>query len=173
MVEKKLYTRLEICNTLEKGNIETAKAMINYVGKIGSNQYKTLPDRPSNKISYPLPRDIVSRSLGRMDVVILPVLVNVLEGGDITKIQEVIDAIGFLVFYNPSVAKLEYLDKLIDIMRVYRSNDIILWKCITCLSAFPYEKAQNILLCISKDSTIDLFSKEANRSLKLINQKVL
>ncbi|MGL6297726.1 MAG: hypothetical protein ACRC1M_01025 [Methanobacteriaceae archaeon] len=103
VTEKALYTRLEICNFLETGNKTTAKIMINYLGKIGNNQYKTIPNKVSKKNSYPLPRDIIARTLGKMDSnssSILDILFCVLNSNNKSRISEVLDAIGFLIFYN-------------------------------------------------------------------------
>lgn len=66
-IEKSLYTKIEICNALEKGSEKTARQMVQYLGCIGNNQHRWLPDRISKKISYPLPRDIIARSLGKMN----------------------------------------------------------------------------------------------------------
>ena len=37
--EKCLYTRLAICETLEKGTAESAEIMLPWLGRIGNNQY--------------------------------------------------------------------------------------------------------------------------------------
>ncbi|MCC0704505.1 hypothetical protein IC213_15705 [Clostridioides sp. ES-S-0049-02] len=63
--------------------------------------------------SYPLARDIITRSLARMNVEILPVLFDVLESDDRIKISEVIDAIGFMIFYNQEVASEYYFKKIV------------------------------------------------------------
>lgn len=70
--EKCLYTRLAICETLEKGTEETAEKMLPWLGRIGKNQYKALPDKVSAKKSFPLPRDLIARSLARMDMAVFP-----------------------------------------------------------------------------------------------------
>lgn len=41
--EKKLYTKIELCDALSKGDVESAKIMVEYLGKIGNNQHKVLP----------------------------------------------------------------------------------------------------------------------------------
>ena len=64
-----------------------------YLAKIGKNQYKELPSEPSRKKSYPLPRDIIARTLAKMDTSIMPFLMKVLKEDDLSKISEVIDAI--------------------------------------------------------------------------------
>lgn len=172
-VEKKLYTKIEICKVLEKGNIKTAEQMVKYLGKIGKNQYKYLPEKVSMKKSYPLPRDIIARTLGKMDIEVLPTLFNVLKGDDIQKISEVIDAIGFLLFYNPTYDS-EYSFKLIiDVLNRYSENRLITWKCVTCLSSFKKEESFNILKQILRKHKNDIIIEEAKRSIRLIESNLL
>ena len=40
--------------------------MVEYLGQIGNNQHKVLPTNGFNKKSYPLPRDIIARTLAHM-----------------------------------------------------------------------------------------------------------
>jgi hypothetical protein len=37
--EKKLYTKIELCNALSKASVDSAKIMVNYLDIIGNNQY--------------------------------------------------------------------------------------------------------------------------------------
>lgn len=92
--EKKLYTKIELCNALLKASVDSAKTMVNYWGFIGNNQYKELPDKEFNKKSYPLPRDIIARTLAHMGVDVLPELTKILKTDNINAIREVIDSIG-------------------------------------------------------------------------------
>ena len=116
--EKKLYTRIEMGAALERGGEVTAQQMVFYIGKIGKNQHKKLPDRPSKKISFPLARDFITRSLARMDIRVMPVLINVLDSQDEEKIAEILDAIGYMAFYNIHAAKLEYTEKVLDTISI-------------------------------------------------------
>lgn len=106
-IEKCLYTKIAICVSLERGNLKTAELMTEYLSKIGNNQYKALPNKVSAKKSFPLPRDIVARSLGKMDVSVFPALMAVLDEHDRAKICEVLDDIGYMVFYHPALATTE------------------------------------------------------------------
>lgn len=54
-VEKCLYTRLAICETLEKGDAGTARKMVPYLGKIVNNQHRCLPEKVS---AFPLNESI-------------------------------------------------------------------------------------------------------------------
>lgn len=66
----------ELCDALSKGDDQSAKIMIEYLGKIGNNQHTT---NGFNKKSYPLQRDIIARTLGQMKEEISPVLMDVLK----------------------------------------------------------------------------------------------
>lgn len=165
--EKKLYTRLELCKALEKGNQVTAKMMTEYLGKIGTNQHKELPQRSSLKKSYPLARDLMARSLGKMSPEIMPVLIEVLESHDEEKIAEVIDAIGYLLFYNKSIVTTYYMQKIFDVMEQYTDKEIIVWKCITCLSCFSFGENIKYLNDIIKKNKNSLLVEEAKRALRI------
>lgn len=170
-VEKSLYTKIEICSALEKGNADTAKYMIEYLGIIGNNQHKCLPERVSKKKSYPLARDIIARSLARMNVEILPVLFDVLESDDRIKISEVIDAIGFMIFYNQDVASNYYFEKIVDVMEKYSEDDLIIWKCVMCLSSFKTQESIDTLKQVLYSDKDDLIKNEADCSLSKIRKE--
>lgn len=168
-VEKCLYTKIEICNALEKGSIKTAEQMIHYLGRIGKNQHISLPEKVSKKKSYPLPRDIVARSLGRMDCRILPTLFNVLNSNNQEKISEVIDAIGFLLFYNPNYANEHFFKAIISTLNKYSENNLITWKCVVCLSSFKIQDSIEALNQILNSNKNALIKCEAKRSLNFIS----
>ncbi|MCK4260137.1 MAG: hypothetical protein KAX49_14255 [Halanaerobiales bacterium] len=167
-VEKCLYTKIEICKALEKGGIETAEQMIQYLGCIGKNQHLCLPKRSSKKSSYPLPRDIIARSLGKMNVEILPVLFNILNGTNQEKISEVIDAIGFMLFYNQDYTNEHFFKSIISILNKYSGNDIIVWKCVVCLSSFRTQGSIEVLNQVLNSNKNDIIKCEAKRSLRII-----
>ncbi|MFL0250015.1 hypothetical protein ACJDT4_06235 [Clostridium neuense] len=167
-VEKSLYTKLEICSVLEKGNAIAAKLMVEYLGKIGSNQYKKLPDRVSKKVSYPLPRDIIARSLARMDKSIFEVLMGVLNLQEKYKIYEVLDAIGFMIFYNRELASLKVFESILGFLKDYSDDYIIVWKSVMCLSAFSYKENIDALEEIKRTYVNHIIKAEAERSIKLI-----
>lgn len=168
--EKCLYTKLAICEALEKTGVLGAVQMIEYLGRIGSNQHKRLPQKVSDKKSFPLPRDIIARALGRMDIAILPLLLDVLNGDDIVKNSEVLDAISFMVFYNSALATQEHADFIISVMDRHKDNELIVWKCLLCLSAFPLEKVKRLLSRYTEMQTI--LGAEARRSLRILREKM-
>lgn len=168
-IEKCLYTRIAICETLEKGDCSTAMQMTKYLGKIGKNQHKEVPDKVSDKKSFPLPRDITARSLGKMRADTFPVLLEVLKERETAKIQEVLDAIGFMVFYNPALATCENIRPVLALLESYADNPLIEWKVILCLSSFPITESKTVLLQYAgKEGTLGL---EAQRSLNIIEMR--
>lgn len=167
--EKALYTRLAIADLLVKGDRATAKEMTHFLGGVGQNQYRSLPNKVSKKTSFPLPRDFIARSLGKMDQSVMPDLMAILETDDGIKIREVLDGIGFLVFYHQELATKEAVEKVISLCQTFKNDQIIHWKVILCLSAFPIEESKAYLLdCLDYQ---DVRSLEADRSLRLIREK--
>lgn len=164
--EKSLYTKIEICSALQKGKEETAKLLIPHLGKIGNNQYKRLPNRTFRKKSYPLPRDIVARTLAKMDILIYPLLYQELSVDEEYILSELIDAIGFMTYYNKELVSEKRFHKLLNTYDT--ENKLIQWKLITCFSAFPIKESKATLLDIVKENNHSLFVKEANRSLTVI-----
>lgn len=170
-IEKSLYTKIELCAALEKGNIQTARRMTKYLGKIGTNHYKELPLSVSKKVSYPLPRDIIARTLARMDSSVLPALLEVLDTGEEARISEVIDAMGFMIFYHPDLSTIQNLNIIKALMDRYRTNEIIYWKAVTCLSSFPLQESLNILEVIASDDKRRVMREEAVRAKELVIRK--
>lgn len=163
--EKKLYTKLEICDVLSKTGGEGTKVMVNYLGVIGNNQYKELPDKEFNKKSYPLPRDIIARTLAHMDVEILPELIKVLDSNNIVAIREIIDSIGFICFYNYIANKDFVLEKLLECFEKYKDDEIIRWKVVRAMSSFKAERVLDILKTVENEDDKEIIRKEAKRSM--------
>ncbi|WP_041137939.1 hypothetical protein [Beduini massiliensis] len=164
--EKSLYTRIAICEKLQTGNALTASLMVKELGKIGHNQYHALPKRGSAKKSYPLPRDLIARCLGKMDTAVFPILLEVLNTDDLSRISEVLDAIGFMVFYHPFLVTKENAKKVYSIFERYQNHPLLIWKGLTCLSAFPTKETNRILQ--SYVALPGILGLEAQRSLKLL-----
>lgn len=162
-----LYTKIAICNALAKGGIATAEKMTEYLGEFGNNQYQCPPKRVSLKKSYPLPRDIIARTLGKMAPEVFPAIQKVLVSEDEAKISEALDAAGYLVFYHQKLANFGNAGSIFFVVEEYGENQLILWKALQCLSAFPLEQSRRILekFCFCEG----ILGKEARRSLGLIN----
>ena len=170
IIERCLYTKIAICETLQCGNKETAITMTRYLGEIGNNQHQTLPKSVSAKKSYPLPRDIIARTLAKMDTHIFPVLCAVLETKEKKKIREVLDAIGFMTLYHQDLATQHNAEKIISVIDTYQEDAVIVWKAIMCLSAFPLPDCMQILQTYAKRK--DICGEEARRSLMIIQSRV-
>lgn len=166
--EKHLYTKIAICECLEKGDQKTAKCMCEYLGKIGKNQHRKLPDNVSKKKSYPLPRDIIARSLGKMNPSVFPVLLAELDHDHTYRNRELIDAIGFMVFYHPELVNDETAQKLITLL-IQTTDEVLIWKILLCFSAFPLAQIEEILR--SYMQTKGVLADEAMRSLHLIKER--
>ncbi|MEI0701940.1 hypothetical protein [Brachyspira intermedia] len=169
--EKSLYTKIAICETLQHGNIDTAEKMTEYLGIIGNNQYKKLPKKISSKKSYPLPRDIIARTLSKMDISIVPALIKILKSNNLIKIYEAIDAFGYICFYNKTLQNEKNLEYIIKLINKYKDDKLLVWKCITCLSAFNLDKSKEILNTFINEDNKDILSLEAKRSLSILNKK--
>ena len=167
--EKCLYTRLAICEALEKGTAETAKIMLPWLGRIGNNQYKALPYKVSAKKSFPLPRDLIARSLARMDAAVFPLLLQLFNTGSEQQISEALDAAGFMAFYHPALADGENAERILRLLHSHSGSEIIVWKVLLCLSAFPVPEAVRVLEGYAVRD--DIFGKEAQRSLHLVERK--
>ena len=61
--EKKLYTKIAITETLASFGGVSLPFLIPLLGKIGKNQYRTIPEKEFKKFNYPLPRDIIARTI--------------------------------------------------------------------------------------------------------------
>ncbi|MGL4742018.1 MAG: hypothetical protein ACRC41_14665 [Sarcina sp.] len=166
--EQALYTRLEICRFLEKGDLQVASTLVTHLGKIGNNKHKVLPITVSKKKSYPLPRDIVARILGKMSPEILPVLLDTLHSNEREIVSECFDAIGYLLFYNQEYASEACFRKVIKMMHKWKNDEIILWKSIICLSSFRFNESIRILEYIVEHNEKSIIKDEAIRSLGII-----
>lgn len=166
--EKSLYTKIEICKYLKKYN--NCDLMIKYLGIIGNNQYKEI-GKTSNKKSYPLPRDIIARTLGKTNEKNIDILFKVLDTNNMIQISEVIDAIGYMIFYNENLDTLDNFNIITKNIERYFNNELILWKLITCLSAFNSKECINYLYELDKRINNEKLLKEIKRSIKLITNK--
>lgn len=166
-IEKALYTKLEICNTLAFGSEHTALVMCDYLGQIGKNQHKTV-GVPSKKKSFPLQRDIISRTLSRMDKSVFPVLLAQLAIRERDKVSELIDAVGYMAFYNGELATATNFKEIEKLYGQYKDDELILWKIALCCSAFPLPESQRLLDKIERVSTHLSIMQEIHRSMKFI-----
>mgnify|MGYP000752816402 CR=1 FL=1 len=101
--EPALYTRLALTEKLESGDQSTALRMIDFLADIGDNQHRK-PIAPSKKKSFPLPRDLMARSLGRMKQENFPTLLEAAEQLPSSQLSELIDAIGYIGLLSSGIS---------------------------------------------------------------------
>jgi hypothetical protein len=166
VLEKKLYPKIEICNSLVSFGKESVGPLILLLGKIGENQYREIPETVFKKKNFPLPRDVAARSLIRIGLPALPDLLKCLKSDNLSVLSEAIDAIGHICFYNKSTNVYRALKECINTIYI---NDLIRWKIYRAMSAFPESRS---FLMQQKLTTGNEYLKiETERSLKLINNR--
>lgn len=166
-IEKKLYSKIALTETISKFGEKASYILVAYLGSIGNNQYKCLPDIPFNKRSYPLPRDITARTLIRIGKPALNALRECVQCGTYIQKLEAIDAIGFISYYECDDSLLEDIIKL---FRIYENDDLMTWKLIRALQAFKGEEVLRLLIKYQNSSVAQL-RWEANRSIEQINKR--
>jgi len=100
--EKKLYTKIEICNSLVSYGKESVPELVKRLGKIVDSQHKHIPEAEFRKNSYSLPRDIAARTIIRIGRDALPLLTETLKSKDISTISEAIDKAGEIKISCPT-----------------------------------------------------------------------
>ena len=162
-IEKKLYPKIEICNSLVLCGEKSIQPLITCLGTIGNNQHVNVPQKEFKKDNYPLPRDIASRTLIRFEQVALDELKKILETKNTKQLSEAIDAIGYICFYN---TKSDIYPMLKTCYLKYMQNNLIKWKIIRAMSGFieskPFLEEQKRLI---EDTRL---LQEIERSLKFV-----
>lgn len=169
-IEKKLYTKIALTEALSNIGIDSISELIILLGKIGKNQHRSLPKKPFNKKNYPLPRDIIARTIIKIGKPALPYLETVLKSDNEEQISEAIDAVGYISYYNNDLQSLHALNYCI---KNHKSNDIIKWKIIRAFQSFPTESVIDYLENIVKHTEKKEFLWEAKRSLDQIKRRQL
>lgn len=167
IIEKKLYVKIEISNTLISYGKLSVKPLIKVLGEIGNNQHKVVPEKEFKKKNYPLPRDISSRILAHIGKNALPELLNNLERLDIKQQLEAIDAVGFICFYDYCPNTYELLKKC---YLQNSENELIKWKIIRALSGFA--ESENFLEIEKINHQNKRLKEEIKRSVSLIKKRI-
>lgn len=164
--EKKLYTKIAICEAIEKFGTGALKYLLPLVGKIGTNQHKKIDLIDLRKKSYPLPRDIVTRIIIRIGPPALPYLENILEDGTAEQKTEIIDAIGHIAFNHD-----DYRSKNV-LLNAYNNTDdeLLKWKIIRAFQSFDSKEIKMILEELLNSNNV-IFREEAERSLMQIKKR--
>lgn len=165
-IEHKLYSKIEICNTLSSFGEISVKYIVDCLGEIGNNQHVNIDDTEFKKDNYPLPRDIASRTLIRIGEKALPELLKSTIKVSCKQLSELIDAIGYICFYNYSK---EVYPVLIELFAKFEGNNLIKWKIYRAMSGIPES-----LLFLEKQYKIEekmALKIEIERSVRIINKR--
>jgi HEAT repeat protein len=163
--ESGLYTKIAICNTLQRMGSTAADQLVKLLGMIGSNQHTEPSAKIFRKKSYPLPRDIAARTLAHMGHDAIPSLLRILETGTTTAIREAIDAIGFICFYDPYESA---FGTLYACLSRYQDDPVIRWKIAIALRSFTSKQSIELLDMMRNNDPIPIVRKEAAESKKII-----
>ena len=167
--EKKLYTKLALCDALVRFGDNAIPFLLPLLGAIGGNQHKKAGLVDIGKTSFPLPRDIAARVLIRIGPSVLPFMKTILEEGSYAQKCEALDVIGHIAYHN-------YDDSCSDVLvREYQrsiADDLIRWKCVRAFQSFQSEAVKTILKNVLLSDPHPVIRKEAERSLeRMTNRK--
>ncbi len=163
--EDKIYSKIAISEALASIGEPSVPSLIKLLGRIGNNQYKKLPSKLFAKKNYPLPRDIVARTIIRIGESALPYLEEVLKNGHMSQVSEALDAIGYIAFYTKNLRSLNALQKCLD---KYKSNDLVVWKIVRAFESFPTDEVVRYLEGVKRESPANALRQKAGRSLRQI-----
>ena len=166
---EKLYTKLELQNSLKNFGEKSIPHLIPLLGTIGNNQHKKVEIIDINKKSYPCPRDI-GMILVRIGPKVFPELEKLLaEDKNIKQIHEAIDIIGHITWnfedYSMEKILLEYYNK-------HKDNEFIRWKITRAFQSFNSKEIKNLLENIIKTDHNKIIIEEAKRSINRIENRV-
>jgi HEAT repeat protein len=172
--EKYLYPRIAMSEALGKMGEHAVVPLLNLLGKIGNNQEVQMPSSYFKKKSFPLPRDMAARTLVKIGTPATPHLIRLLkscEEYDDFVIEQTIDAIGGIA---AKTGDKRAVDVLINMMRQFQNNSIVLWKSVRALSSFKAnQNASKTLVNLLKYNCNAPIIWEAIRSLGKIGIKDL
>ena len=166
--EKKLYTRLALCEGLASYGKDAVPHLIALLGRIGSNQHRFPARCDLGKKSFPLPRDLAARIIVRIGEPALPAIEKTLREGDRQQICEAIDAAGHIAFYSGNAGSGEIL---VEMYRKYAGDDLVEWKIIRALQSYHSEDVIALLRGVAQNSASELMREEAERSLERIRER--
>ena len=167
---EKLYTKLELQNSLKNYGEKSIKYLIPLLGTIGNNQHKKVEIVDINKKSYPCPRDIVAMILIRIGPKVFPEIKKLLtEDKDVKQIHEAIDILGHITcnFSDYSMEKtlLKYYNK-------HKDNEFVRWKIVRAFQSFNSKEIKNILENLIKTENNKIILEEVRRSINRIENRV-
>jgi len=143
--------------------------LIELLGKIGTNQYRGLPQQGFYKKNYPLPRDLAARTLIKIDLPALKELQKVSLQMERERLLEAIDAMGYIAFYYKESSSEAVLLKTYD---KYSTDPLIIWKLLRAFQGFSSIKVQGILEAVVLENPNPALRWEAIRSLGQLGHKI-
>ena len=164
-IEKKLYTKIALCETLAECAELSIEPLIALLGQIGKNQETKIPETGFYKVSYPLPRDIAARTICRLGIIAVLPLENFIKSTkDMNALAQAIDAYGHIIYSNKINCSSSLLQELYE---RHPKNDFLKYKITRCVSGIYDEWAKSNLLEIIQTGCKGL-RLEALRSLMLL-----
>ena len=167
--EKALYARLAAGEALAAIGLPALPGLISLLGKIGSNQYRAVPDTGFFKKSYPLPRDLAARVIIRMGEAALPALEEVIRQGQRDSVLEAVDAIGHIAFYSKNTRS---QGVLLDLYCRSDGDELTRWKLVRAFQSYPAAGVRELLVEIIQHDPNPVMRCDALRSLALHGQGV-
>jgi hypothetical protein len=168
-VEKKLYTRIALCETLAKCSELSLEPLIGLLGRIGKNQETAIPETGFYKVSYPLPRDIAARTICRLGIAAIVPLENFIRSSkDMTALAQAIDAYGHIIYSDKLTCSSSTLQELYE---KHPENNFLKYKITRCLRGINDEWAKSFLFETIKTGCQGL-RLESLRSLLLLKIEI-
>lgn len=171
--ETALYTKLELCNSLKMGNEQTATWMCDFLGKIGNNQHKIIPSVVSKKKCFPLPRDIVARTIGNMNQNVVNHMFKILPLLNKKQKYELMDGIGLGCYNHSEIATQGNFEVIQHMYQENKNDELMVWKIALCCSSFCMEESTELLSEIKVSYSNQTIQMEAERSSRLISRRTL
>ncbi len=165
--EKKLYTKLALCDALVALGPAALPLLIPRLGTLGKNQHREPNLVDLKKVSFPLPRDIVARVIIRIGEAALPALENVLRSGTYCQKLEAVDALGHIAYTSHNLRSEACLHALLR----QEPSELLEWKVIRAFQSFTSQRVQHYLSTVAAGSENKVLVAEARRSLERISSR--
>lgn len=161
--EKSLYSRIAMSEALGDIGMPSLKYLLEMVGTVGNNQHYKLPENIFRKWNYPLPRDIIIRTIVKLGRPSLEALNDELfNTSDIGVLSEIVDAIGYISYYSKDGKS---YNNIISLYKKYKYEKVLVWKVIRALQSFSNAETTDFLTKIMEVSEVPSHRWEAARSL--------
>ena len=164
--EKKLYTKLELCEAIDSCGESAIGPLAELLGRIGTNQHKTPVNADLGKKSFPLPRDIAARILIRLGPPVLPAMERILCVGDASRQSEAIDVIGHVAWTSGDTRS----ERILLDLYASTASDLIRWKIVRAMRSFRSNESVELLKRV-RECGDTVMQNEATRSLELREKK--